>query len=545
MKICMLLKANDFLNDNRVRKEAAALVAAGHEVTVLAKKTPRSLEHEVYEGADVIRIPPVFWDPRRLFLEKAVELKADAYHAHDLYTLDIAVVAASRTDAYVIYDSHELWTSLLKHYWNVRYVRRLFYWMRERFLIRKADAVITVSDSIARVLQKKYHLRDVVVLRNVPPPAVDITQKDLRKLLPIGADQKIVVHIGGIIEARGLPRMIEALCLCDRLVFVCIGAGLVKNSYTAKLEKLALKLGVEKRVHFLPHMPFAEMIAYASSADFGYCLMQPITQHHYLTLTNKFFDYFLARLPVIASNFPEMKNLIDKYHVGWAIPHDDSSNLARILTEIIENPHIYEEMKQNTARALEENNWAIESKKLVDLYERLPGKRPKVSFRRWPEPSAFPPAELLILTACDPSQEAIANLRKSHQASHVALAVIGPSTAHSFKDDVEAYFPLKSPAEFLNFMKMVSTQKRTAEYVTVYQKPNFRHLLLFDLLLLPAVARRKFVYFPNLNLSYRIGANIFLQKYVNRLETKLYFLLQFLKILQAPDSGTSGRGAIQ
>jgi len=536
----MIVKNNDFLYDNRVRKEAATLAGAGHQVVVLAKKTSRSESHEIDGEVEVIRIPSLFWDPRRLFLEKAVDIDADVYHAHDLYALDIGVVAARRTGAFCIYDSHELWTALLKQYWGIRYLRRLFYWMRERFLIRESDVVITVSDSIAELLRKKYRLGYVEVVRNVPLLKENSSTKDLRQFLSIARDQKIIVHIGGITKARGIQHVIEAMKLNEHLVLVCIGAGFIDDPYLMKLKTLASEAGVSDRVHFLPYMKLDEMIAYTSSGDIGLCTILPTTRSYRLSLPNKLFDYFLAGLPVVASDIPEIAALVRKYDVGITVSPNDSVALSQALKELVDDSSTYLRMKQNTARALEENNWAIESRKLIGVYERLVNGKAIATRRGHQNVRTEPRRNTFILAPGYPSKETVERFTRLYAGSQFTIVDFSPCRERPAAKESWNYVPVRNVFDLLRAI-WVTCFRFPARCVTVYERPNFLQFIVYDVMSLIAGARSRIVHFPTLEVSYPIFANIFLQKYLNRVETKIHFLRQFIRILFTRRSKPAGQ----
>ena len=98
------------------------------------------------------------------FVGGVVRLRPDAVHAHDAAMLLPGVVGARVTGALLVYDSHELATS-------VPYRERAWAWFVatiERLAVPRCAAVITVSDGIAERLRLRYRLRRTpTVVRNV------------------------------------------------------------------------------------------------------------------------------------------------------------------------------------------------------------------------------------------------------------------------------------------------------------------------------------------------------------------------------------------
>ena len=98
-----MLLSNDGFRDARVRREASALAGAGHEVTIFALASDRTVETEWVEGFRFRRIAPRRTGPALLwnvllwpwhFAELAHaadrEWSFDAVHAHDLDILEPA-----------------------------------------------------------------------------------------------------------------------------------------------------------------------------------------------------------------------------------------------------------------------------------------------------------------------------------------------------------------------------------------------------------------------------------------------------------------------
>ena len=56
MKICMFVR-NPVTKDPRVRREAAALVAAGHQVVIIGIQRKAEAPTDTLDGAQVIRLP--------------------------------------------------------------------------------------------------------------------------------------------------------------------------------------------------------------------------------------------------------------------------------------------------------------------------------------------------------------------------------------------------------------------------------------------------------------------------------------------------------
>ncbi|RJP71115.1 MAG: glycosyltransferase family 1 protein [Candidatus Abyssobacteria bacterium SURF_17] len=518
----MLLKSNDLINDNRVRKESRSLSEAGHEVTVLARKYERSAYSERIDGVNVIRIPWILGDPRRLFIEKAIEIDADVYHAHDLSTLDIAFVAARATGARIVYDSHELWHIRVKRLYKTRPIRRWSFLLREKHLIGKVDRIITVSDPAAELLKNRYRLNDPVVIRNVPPRIVPPAPIDLRPKLHISDDKVILLHLGMITQWRGFEQMLEVLAINERFVLVAIGGGMGDGVFEEKCRQLADRLGVRNRFKILNAMPFDEMIAHARGADVGMCLTQNISIHYYTTLSNKFFDYFLAGLPVIASDFPVMSRLIEHYEVGKVVDPSDPKDINLKLNEMFADSRKYDAMRRNCLSLIEENNWERESKKLVEMYSSLV---PESVVKKPMSAMNAKSGSVLFIALTTIDSEMLGTLLKRFPAENITVMLSDP--VHKFTAENVDVVNTRSLRRVLR----ACTRKNYDMIVTCYQNQGFLTLLMYDLISFLCRKREQRAYFPFIDLDYPIRCNVFLTErfHLNKLNTRYYLLKQATK----------------
>ncbi len=91
--------------------------------------------------------------------------------------------------------------------------------------------------------------------------------------------------------------------------FVILGEG----EYRKKFEAEANNSNCSDRIHFLGAVNHTELLTYTASADIGLALIENISISYYYALPNKLFEYIMAGIPILASNLPQMKKVIDDY----------------------------------------------------------------------------------------------------------------------------------------------------------------------------------------------------------------------------------------
>jgi glycosyltransferase involved in cell wall biosynthesis len=78
-----------------------------------------------------------------------------------------------------------------------------------------------------------------------------------------------------------------------------------------------------------------------------------------------------AGLPVVGSNFPDLKRYIEGYDIGITCDPTNPGEIANAINYTISDENRYNTMKKNALEAAKIFNWENESKKLVALYKGL------------------------------------------------------------------------------------------------------------------------------------------------------------------------------
>jgi glycosyltransferase involved in cell wall biosynthesis len=246
----------------------------------------------------------------------------DAFHAHDLNTLPIAALASRRHRARLVYDAHELYSEVS----TLSALERRTWRIIERLLIGWADSVITVCESIANELSRRYQ--------------------------------------GGFAVHRGLPQLIEAAAYLERGVVVLMGWGTLE----VELRTLIARLDLTKKVRIIGPASQPELLRVTAGADVGVIPYLPVGLNNYYTTPNKLFEYIAAGVPVVGSRLPELRRFVEGYGLGLTYHPDEPQDLARALRYVLDQPAILAEMRANAAVAHGRLNWDEQKATLLSLY---------------------------------------------------------------------------------------------------------------------------------------------------------------------------------
>lgn len=285
---------------------------------------------------------------------KLISTKASLIFAEDIYTLPFVVILGKLKRAKIYYDSRELFGYLagLKD----KKLRQTFWKWIEKFFIRKADCVIVTGPMDGEFLKKEYDLKNILPLRNLPRYYKPKLSLDLHTHLQIDKSKKIILYQGVLLKGRGIEKVFEVLKGLPNHIFVIAGGGEFEDHY----KKLAIEMNLINQVYFLGKLTQEDLPKVTASADVGVALIENLSTSYYYALPNKLFEYIMVEVPVIVSNLPQMKEVIEKYDVGFTVEFENKDELIAAIKKLTEDSDLHESKKQNCHIASQELNWEKE-----------------------------------------------------------------------------------------------------------------------------------------------------------------------------------------
>jgi len=299
--------------------------------------------------------------PERVFkmLFKAIKLKPKIIHCHDDIVLLVGIFLKFFTGAKIIYDAHELESN--KNGISKISSKLIFY--KEFFLWKYIDALIVVSPSIEKWYKDNMGEKQSEIILNSPIVGKDISSISndyFRKYFSIPKYSKIFLYIGMLTNGRGIELIIEAFKRNDvKSSLVFLGSG----DLSEELEEIAQKY---PNIYVHDVVSHEKVVSIAKSADVGLCFIENVSLSDYYCLPNKLFEYVFSGIPVLASDFPDISKIIEKYNLGKCSNLDTEGIYSTIKEfEKMDNIPIIETKK------IYELSWEAQEKKLIKLYEML------------------------------------------------------------------------------------------------------------------------------------------------------------------------------
>ena len=286
------------------------------------------------------------------------KFKPSVIHCHDTLALPIAILfKIFHSKLKVVYDAHELGSS---RNGIGNFFSKIVYFF-EKITWRFIDHFISVSPSIIKWYEEEYGRKKNTLILNSPEIETKKTENSngFRKKFLINDDEKLFIYVGEINKGRGIINLLEIFKdLKSRILFLGYGPLVNKvkdfeNNYS--------------NIHYHEAVEPDSLVSLIQEADVGLCLVERASLSDYFSLPNKLFEYAFAGLPVIASDFPDIKFLVEKYDLGFCC---DSGSIKDIKKNLERYESIIKISKKEVSK-LYDLSWQKQELNLINVYRRL------------------------------------------------------------------------------------------------------------------------------------------------------------------------------
>lgn len=367
MKICHLTSAHPRFDIRIYRKECLSLSSIYETYLIVAD----GLGNEVSNNINIIDVGKSKSRNDRLLnsskkvLIAALHIDADIYHLHDPELLTIAL-KLKKNGKKVIFDAHEDLPKqvLSKPYLNKVTAHIISFIVRyyEQYVCSSLDAIVAATPTIRDKFSK--FCKKVIDINNYPL---------LGELTPLDKDwnniENEVAYVGGISKIRGIEQVVNSLSLLNTSTKLnLVGSFGEKTTY-----ENAQKSEGWTNVNELGQLNRSEVKDILQRSVAGVVTFLPVP-NHIDAQPNKMFEYMSAGIPVIGSNYPLWKSIIEGNNCGICVNPDNPQEISAAIDVLISNKALAEKMGKNGIKAVNEKyNWSIEEVKLFKLYEELLG----------------------------------------------------------------------------------------------------------------------------------------------------------------------------
>ena len=359
---------NDLVADQRVHKVCSTLMQNGYDVKLVGRKLPGS--KPVKRLYQTKRMPLLFRHTLFFYAEYNIRLffyllfnKTDIFLSNDTDTLLANYFASVIRKKPLVFDAHEIFPEA-PEITGRKWVKKVWTSI-EDFIFPRLKDTYTVCDSIAAYYNEKYKI-NMQVVRNIPFRKTAL--HPLSQTSPIDAKgKKVILYQGAVNRGRGIEWMIDAMPYLDNFVFYVVGDG----DKLKELKEKTVKMNLTGRIFFTGQIPFEELAEYTVRADIGINLLENWGLSYYYSLPNRIFDYIREEIPVLATDFPEIRKIVAHYAIGTLVDHYEPQFLASTIQQMV----LSGKNQANFAVANEELCWENESEVVLSILSAASAER--------------------------------------------------------------------------------------------------------------------------------------------------------------------------
>ena len=366
MRICHVTSIHPAKDSRIFYKECVSLVKE-YEVFLIAP----NVNDEYSDGVHIVGVPLPQGRIRRMLslrrvYKKAIDVNAVVYHLHDPELMRLGLNLQKRGKK-VIFDSHEdVPAQLLDKPYLPHLLRKplsIVYSNYEKRILKQYDAIISVTPHIVERL--KQINKNTVLVTNYP--VVDVDRKEVPQGIPF-ADREYVCFAGSI-SPHYRHEFVLRCIIRTQAKYLLLGPA--EESYLQKLMSLnEWDKAVYKGV--VPHQSVPDFLM-QSFAGIVLPEYRPNAGYKKGTVgVLKMFEYMLAGIPVIATDFDLWKTIVEENQCGICVNPYDVDAIVDAINYYQNNPELAKVHGENGRNAVfKRYNWKTQESVLLDLYNRM------------------------------------------------------------------------------------------------------------------------------------------------------------------------------
>ncbi|MDP2088841.1 MAG: glycosyltransferase [Flavobacteriaceae bacterium] len=359
MKRIIVSVTNDLTTDQRVHRTCITLVNLNFDVLLVGRKLNSNLP--INRPYKTKRFNLLFNKGFLFYTEYNIRLccflifkRKHILLSNDVDTLLPNFLIGRLFNIPIVFDSHELFSEV-PELANRPLVKSI--WKKiEQIFIPKIKYKYTVCDSIADYYKTTYNT-SFEVIRNVPMKYINLPDS----IADITLKKNTILYQGALNKGRGLELIIETMLYLDNSYLYIIGDGDLTN----ELKQLVSELKLTEKVIFLGKIVPNDLLKITSQAAIGISVEEDLGLNYKYALPNKLFDYIQAKIPVLVSDLPEMKQVVNQYKIGEIIVDRNPKAVAEIIDLMFQNSYSYQKNLEIATSAL---CWEKEEVKLKEIF---------------------------------------------------------------------------------------------------------------------------------------------------------------------------------
>jgi glycosyltransferase involved in cell wall biosynthesis len=251
------------------------------------------------------------------------------------------------------------------HYGRIkRFVFRCYFNLMhklEKYVLSKADVIIAVSDKIKKEIEQFSDAKILTMYNGVDSSVFkpDYTTQDLIKQYKITGNDVILLFVGRLEPQKGIVDLISSVpYLPNNIKLLVIGTGSLRQEIEKRIKNF------DGRIALLGKVADADIVRLYASADIF--IAPSLYEGNPLTVL----EAMSSKLPIIASNIPEMREIVTPGVNGLLFEPRNPKDLAEKINLLVQSKDLRKKLGENNREVVKERfTWKNTTEKYIKLFK--------------------------------------------------------------------------------------------------------------------------------------------------------------------------------
>lgn len=239
------------------------------------------------------------------------------------------------------------------------------HWIRMLRNPARRVAMVVTTQAGAKAYEDRGVPRERIL---IAPNGVDVrrfalleSRDVIRRSLRLPKARTIVGFSGHLYEGRGIEELLECAKLLDRLFFLIVGG---ESDDIQRCDALVQDLGLSN-VRFAGFVSQSELPGYVAASDILVMPYSEATQSHNYMSPMKMFDYLASGRPIVATDFPVVREILQDRRNAVLVPPGSGKALAEGIEWLLQHPDSAKNIGEQARRDAEEYSWENRVRRIV------------------------------------------------------------------------------------------------------------------------------------------------------------------------------------
>ena len=244
---------------------------------------------------------------------------------------------------------------------------KLWFFLFRKTFKRLLSCVVISEGLKEELVKRKFDENKIVVLHDgvdIEKFDIKISKREARKKLGLPERKKIVTYSGTLKNWKGYETFLNSynyLKIKDAVLYLAVGCS---EKQIAELKKI-----YKKGILFLPFIENSKIPLFLKASDI---LVIPNSSKFEISVKYtsplKLFEYMASKRPIIASDLPSIRKIVDETEVLF-FKADDEKDLALKIERLIFNRSFGKKLVYNTFQKVKKFSWTNRAKEIVNQFK--------------------------------------------------------------------------------------------------------------------------------------------------------------------------------